>query len=124
MLKHEFPKHKVVSSKASREGMCYQAAGGAEIPNEGQTVLESITENGTRMPSLVVQAAPVGVNIHSVRKLCKGGAKVEFEDKEGTITLKCGTKVPFRIRHGIYMVKLFVQPPAGSGMPGFMRSGA
>ena len=61
------PGHKIVRSKASTKGMCCQAAGGAEIPHEGQTINDATTEDGTILLPMAVQAAPVGVNIISVR---------------------------------------------------------
>ena len=123
-VRKEFPKHKVVLSKAQAQGLSYQAAGGAEIKNEGQTVIHSHDANGTKMPPLVLQVAKVGINILSVRKLTKAGCKCEFRDDGGTITLPTGEEVPFKIRQGIYMVKLYVLPPDGSDMPGFTRLGS
>ena len=87
-------------------------------------MIDSVTEEGTKMPHMIFQAAKVGVNILSVKKLVKNGGKIKFRNDGGTIILPTGEHIPFVIRKGIYFVKLYVLPPdEHKDMPGFGRHG-
>ena len=109
------------------------AAGGAEIPNEGESTATLRSDDGVLLPQFKFQNAKVGMPILSVRRLARKGSKVEIVDDGGVITLLCGRTVTFKERPGVYFVKLYVpkrlvQPKKRLRVPetssGFARPGA
>ena len=123
-VNNEFPDHTVKEGKAQQQGVKYVAAGGAEIPNEGESKVTLMSDDGFLLPQITFQNAKVGMPIMSVRRLVRKGSKVEFEDDGGTITLPCGKTVTFKERHGVYFVKLYVVPPENNDQPGFTGLGS
>ena len=108
---------KTVESEGQRRGQQFTAAGkdGKPIANEGQKMLEFVTDQGKRK-RMLCQVAKVNKILASVALICDRGNHVLFrEDGGDIINLKTKIKTPFR-RHGnVYVLDAWVQNPDWKG---------
>ena len=120
--KKTFPNEKVEPSKASTNGVAYVAADGGLMPNRGEVTV-NVVAGDVDLGPMKWQDADVNMPILSVRRIAKKGSRVSFWDGGGVIKLPDGTKVPFYEYQGVYLIKLAVKPPDGSGLPSFTGQG-
>ena len=122
--------HPIRDTEASRNGLNYVSATGDPIPNLGEQRLPLITREGSAR-SMTFQAAPVDRPLGSVKRMCRAGHRVVFDD-EGSYVLNKGTGEInwMREENGNYMLDMWVMPGSwvhnGTGgasttTAGFMR---
>ena len=117
------PRHLIQESPGQLKGQVMETAGGHELQNEGQVLVDFETQEGIRS-NIVFQNVKVTTPILSVRKLVLKGHKVEFWDGGGCITGAGagGHKMFFVERNGVYYIKLRILPPKNNEA-GFTRRG-
>ena len=108
--------HAINPTEASRAGLNYASATGAPIPNLGEQCLPLCTREGT-LRSMVFQAAPVTRALGSVKRICKSGHRVVFDEGGSYIEHKATGEVNMlREEDGNYVLDMWVLPnEAGFG---------
>ncbi len=104
-------------TEMSSRGAYYEAANGSPIWNEGEKDVKGESEAGTNL-ELTFQVAGVKGPIGSVRKVCKAGNLVIFDEDEGVIVnKKTGIKTPFTVNEkGISAFRMWVRKNQGFQM--------
>ena len=102
--------HRICDTEASRSGLCYASATGQPIPNLGEQRLPLMTVEGT-MRGMTFQAAPVSRPLGSVKKICKSGHRVVFDEEGSYIQNKANGEINWmREEQGNYILDLWVMP--------------
>lgn len=112
----EFPSGEVKITQAVKEGVVYTSASGDPIPNLGELDVEAYTADGTQL-NMSLQVADVNKPLAAVRKMCRAGNRVVFDDEEegGYVEdKKTGVRTPITYHEGTYAVQLWVQVPVES----------
>ena len=114
--------HPIVETEASAGGLYYASATGQPIPNLGEQWLPLATEEGT-LRGMTFQAAPVSRPLGSVKKICKSGHTVVFDEEGSYIMNKATGEVNWmREEDGNYIMDLWVIPQeAMNSSAGFGR---
>ena len=108
MKDEELNMHKKTESQKSKMGIKYKAAGGKEIPNEGQKTLVVETEDGEER-KMTVQIADVRKPLASVAKICEQGNDVVFRKEGGEIiNKKTGATTQMKREGDLYYLYLWV----------------
>lgn len=121
--KKAFPGHSVKPSPGSKKNQAYVAADGGIMPNRGEVTVTARTENGIEIPEMKFQDAPANMPILSVNCFTKKGSRFTVHDTGGHIRLPDKSKIPFYPINGVYVLKLMIDPPKGSGLPTFTGQG-
>lgn len=117
----ELPGHPVHPNAASMSGEEYLTADGKTIPNKGEQAVNFRTQEGHRC-ALTFQVTDVTKPLLSTTQLADTGHETVFRKTGGTIRhLKTGRELHFTRRAGLYILKIWVEPPAPQG---FARQGA
>ena len=108
--KTEIPGAVIKETEAVRKGVTYTSACGTVIRNLGEIDIEAVTEDGVNL-DLTAQVADVKQPLAAVRKICKAGNRVVFDDEESECFIenketKARTQISFE--DGTYAVKLWV----------------
>ena len=108
--KSEIPGAEIKETEAVRKGVTYTSACGTSIRNLGEIDIEAVTEDGVNL-DLTAQVADVKQPLAAVRKICKAGNRVVFDDEESECYIenketKARTQISFE--DGTYAVKLWV----------------
>ena len=113
-----FPGFEVKESRGSKMGQSYQAAGGKEIPNQGQIQVEGQTEEYQNR-NVVFQICPVTKPLFAAAQAAKAGFKNVLDD-EGSHMLhkKTGQKTKLEVVNGVYVFDLWVKDKEGFARPG------
>ena len=107
----DVPDQKVVETMESKKGDNFYSATGEPIPNLGDISLPMLTRDGTAR-GMMMRAAPVSKPLASVRKICKAGHTVVFDDEGSYIYNKAtGETNWLREDDGNYMLDAWVPPP-------------
>ena len=102
--------HAIRETEASRSGLNYASATGDPIPNLGEQVLPLLTQEGS-LRSMTFQAAPVDRALGSVKKMCRSGHRVVFDDDGSYVLNKTSGEVNWlREENGNYMLDTWVMP--------------
>ena len=108
---------KKVESEGQRRGQQFSAAAkdGKPILNEGQKLIEFVTDQGKKK-AMLCQVARVNKILASVALICDRGNHVLFRSDGGDIiNLKTKVRTPFR-RHGnVYVLDAWVENPDWRG---------
>ena len=111
--------HPIRPTTASMSGVCYASATGAPIPNLGEQVLPLVTMEGT-LRAMTFQAAPVSKPLGSVKRMCKSGHRVVFDDDGSYVENKATGELNWlREEDGNYMLDTWVMPLDELGGLGF-----
>ena len=98
-------------TEASRRGICYTAADGGSIPNEGELLIQGTA--GGRNIKVTAQACPVTRPLGSVREIVEAGNEVILRKGGGAIVShKTGTQTPLAVKNGSWVVEVAVAPTA------------
>jgi hypothetical protein len=93
---------------AVRNEVTYRSASGHPLPNLGEVKLQGTTQEGGEL-ELTMQVAGVKKPLASVRKMCKAGNRVVFDDEGDYVQNKAsGTKIPITQEDGTYQVSMWV----------------
>jgi len=107
----ELPEHNVRETAASRAGEQFASATGDPIPNLGEMGILMITREDT-VRAMAFTAAPVARPLGSVKKICKAGHRVVFDDEGSYIYNKYTGEVNMlREELGNYIMDVWVPPP-------------
>jgi hypothetical protein len=104
---------------AVRNGVTYRTASGHILPNLGETNVGGVTGTGQTI-NMTMQVAGVNKALASVRKMCKSGNRVVFEDGvDDTIggyvqNIVSGERTPITKEGGTYQVSVWTQEDGGS----------
>ena len=103
----------------------YASATGDPIPNLGEQVLPIRTQEDS-LRSMTFQAAPVDRALGSVKRMCRSGHRVVFDDEGSYVLNKVSGEVNWlREENGNYMLDTWVMPAdeyaALQGEGGFTR---
>ena len=114
--KAEIPGAVIKETQAVRDGVTYTSACGTVIPNLGEIDIAAVTEDGVNL-DLTAQVADVKQPLAAVRKICKAGNRVIFDDDEAECFIenketKARTQISFE--EGTYAVKLWVPIKKGN----------
>ena len=106
----ELPGAVIKETQAVRDQVTYTTACGTIIPNLGEIDLTAVTEDGVNL-DLTVQVADVKQPLAAVRKICKAGNRVVFDNEESGCYIEnketqARTQISFE--DGTYAVKLWV----------------
>ena len=115
----------IVKSIGLIRGLMYVAANGAKIPNQGQTVVDFMSGEGT-WAKLIFQIAAINKPLVSVSKLVEDGYRVIFDDDESYILQKkTGNIITMRKEQGVFVIDTYVmkKPRSPKNEPGFTRPG-
>lgn len=109
-------------SEASRRGQVYHTADGTKIPNLGERVVQTETEDGQRY-NLTYQVASVTKPLNSVSKICDKGNIVVFTSDGGFVQNSwTGQRTCFAREHGVYVMHSWVEVGSkGRGSSDFSR---
>ena len=117
---------KTVESEGQRRGQQFSAAAkdGKPILNEGQKLIEFVTDQGKKK-AMLCQVARVNKILASVALICDRGNHVLFRSDGGDIiNLKSKVRTPFR-RHGnVYVLDAWVESPDWRGTEKPSKEGA
>ena len=117
----DLPNHTVRETKASQEGHDFVSATGETIPNLGEMQVPAWTREQT-LRAMTFQAAPVTKPLGSVKKICKAGHVVVFDDDGSYIINKSTGEINMlREEGGNYMLDLLI-PPEGMNNDGNTES--
>ena len=113
-----FPGFEVKESRGSKLEQSYQAAGGKEIPNEGQIAIQAQTDE-FQDRNVVFQVCPVTKPLFAAAQAAKAGFQTVL-DENGSYMLhkKSGQKTKLEVVNGVYVFDLWVRQE-----PGFARQG-
>ena len=108
-----FPGFEVKESRGSKMGQNYQAAGGKEIPNEGQVAIQGQTDE-YQDRNVVFQVCPVTKPLFAAAQAAKAGFQTVL-DEEGSYMLhkKTGQKTKLEVVNGVYVFDLWVRQDQG-----------
>ncbi len=110
--------HPIHETDASRAGVNYASATGDPIPNLGEQILALCMREGS-LRSMKFQAAPVSRPLASVKRICKAGHRVAFDDEGSFIENKLTGEINWlREESGNYMLDMWVLPDAEAGFGG------
>ena len=91
---------------SSEMGTSYRAANGQLVQDEGEKVIEVMTEDGS-MKRLRCTSTGVHRMLLAVSKLVEKGHEVYFGQKECYLKhITSGRKLPIHLRRGVYTLKL------------------
>ena len=107
----DVPEQEVVESVESRKGEQFYSATGEPIPNLGDIKLPMVTLEGTSR-GMLMKFAPVSKSLGFVKRICKVGHTVVFDD-EGSFILnkRTGEDNWLREEEGNYMLDAWIPPP-------------
>ena len=95
-----------------RDDVTYTTANGETVPNQGEKILNIVTQEGKR-GKLKFQLAPVNQALCSVSGICAANNRVVFEEGYGFIQNKStGEKTWLRNERGIYVLDADIAPSA------------
>ena len=104
--------HPIRETDASRSGLNYVSATGDPIPNLGEQRLPLVTQEGS-LRSMTFQAAPVDRALGSVKRMCKSGHRVVFDESGSYVMNKNTGEINWmREENGNYMLDMWVVPSA------------
>ena len=107
--------HQIMETEASRQGVCYASATGQPIPNLGEQKLPLLTSEGS-VRGMTFQVTPVSRPLGSVKRICKAGHRVVFDEEGSYIQSKTTGEVNWmREEQGNYILDLWVLPDAPFG---------
>ena len=107
-----------IESEGSRRGLCYNAAGGSKLTNDGEKRLHMMT-NDHQMLATCWQTVGVTRPLLSVRQICQRGNRVAFGARGGEIyNLQTGKTISFGMEGNVYVLDLWVAPEATFARPG------
>ncbi len=110
--------HPIHETDASRAGVNYASATGDPIPNLGEQILALCMREGS-LRSMKFQAAPVSRPLASVKRICRAGHRVVFDDEGSYIENKLTGEINWlREESGNYMLDMWVLPDAEAGFGG------
>ena len=93
---------------AAKEGICYIAADGVEIPNEGELDVAVNTQEGHEC-QMTWQVADIQKTLLAVPALTKSGHEVVFRKKDGYIrNLKSGRTIKFDKKGELYITTMWM----------------
>ena len=109
---NEVHEHPIRETAASKGGVTYASATGAPIPNLGEQILPLLTQEGS-LRSMTFQAAPVDRALGSVKRMCRSGHMVVFDDDGSYVLNKSTGEINWlREEHGNYMLDTWIMPRA------------
>ena len=112
----EFGEFPVQESEGSRKGWFYEAANGEEIPNEGERVVKSQTEEFQNR-TCVFQVGPVTKPLLSAAQVTKAGflAILDGPGQESYLLhKKTQAKTSLKLDNGVYCLDLWIRNPDSS----------
>ena len=80
MSPDELPDYEVIETAESKRGECFHSATSEEIPNLGMINVPMLTNEGTAR-GMRITAAPVSKPLAAVKKICKAGHSVVFDEE-------------------------------------------
>ena len=96
-------------SPGSLTGMEYEVASGHKIPNRGQKQLQVVTERNQQR-AITVQVCNVNKALLSVKKTCRTGHRVVFDDDGSYIENKATKeRTPLKEEGGVYTLDVWVK---------------
>lgn len=98
-------------SPGSVAGVRYEVASGETIPNEGQKHVEVVTEDGQQR-KITMQVCDVNKALLSIKKTCRAGHRVVFDDDGSFIENKASKERTWlREENGVYTLDVWVKTP-------------
>jgi len=109
MEREKAEKFGIVPTEASRNGAFWRAANGSTIKNYGEATVKGETKDGVKA-GLKFNAADVTRTLGAVRKMCRAGNRVVFDEAGSYIQNKeTGTKTEIEDENGEYILNLWVK---------------
>jgi hypothetical protein len=107
-----------------RNGLTYRTASRHVLPNLGETTVAGVTGTGHPI-NMTMQVAGVNKALASVRKMCKAGNRVVFEDGGNEQVggyvqdIESGERVPIFKEGGTYQVSVWIREQVRAGTPSY-----
>ena len=113
MAEEDLPEVETSESWGSRHGQSYEVANGDEIDNEGEKkfIAHMLTVNGEDSggKGIVAQVCKVHRPLMSVKKICKNGQRVVFDDEGSYVECKStGERLQVLEEDGEYVLDVWV----------------
>ena len=106
------PEIEPVPSEGSARGQTFAAAGGKELPNEGQKIVHALTSEGKQVATKW-QVVPTSRPLMSVHQICEQGNVVVFGAHGGYIyNISDRSQTPIAVRDNVYVLDLYLPPVA------------
>ena len=97
----------ILQNRLSREGVEYEVANGAHIPNLGERRCEMMTIGSNTAKRIVFQVADVHKPLLSISGCADMGFDCPLDDKGGHLTDKeTGKRIPLERRENFYIMSL------------------
>ena len=114
MAEDELPEVETKDSWGSKHGQAYEVANGAEIENQGEKkftgVMNSVEGWETEGKGVTAQICDVHRPLMSVRKMCKAGHRVVFDDEGSYIENKStGERLKIEEEDGDYVLDVWAK---------------